>query len=60
MCSLKVVKLYRWLDSSPSNLVYLCPKCHAAAHAAMTERNSKGSSWNYDEKESEIYKVILR
>lgn len=50
----------KWLDNSPANLVYLCPKCHAEAHALLTERNSKGSSWGYDELETNIYEVLLK
>lgn len=53
-------KNLRWLDNSPSNLVYLCPKCHAKAHSILSERNSNGSLYDYDEIESKIYEVILK
>lgn len=38
-------KNFLWLDNSPSNLVYYCPKCHAAEHSRIeAEFKEQGKS----------------
>lgn len=50
-----------WLDNSPSNLVYLCPKCHAAEHSRIeAELKEQGKALEdiYDESFKPLLSVI--
>lgn len=50
-----------WLNNTPSNLVWVCPKCHAKAHSEISEKaKSEGKSVSefYDKSSYPILSIL--
>ena len=53
----------RWLNNSPENLMWVCPKCHAKIHSDISkDMQDKGQTYEdiYDEVEFQVYGQILK
>lgn len=52
----------RYLDNSPENLVYLCPKCHAKVHSDLerVKQSKESLAETYGNMGIKLYEVILK